>query len=69
MLVAFSVRLNLLRHNNLMLRSERRERLEAWAASDSTYSNSQPPAKLAASPALCFDGSRRQQSHDGRLSR
>jgi len=24
-----------LKHNNLMLRSERRERLEAWAASDS----------------------------------
>jgi hypothetical protein len=30
------MRLNLLKHNNLMLRSERRERLEAWAASDST---------------------------------
>jgi hypothetical protein len=25
----------LLKHNNLMLRSERRERLEAWAACDS----------------------------------
>jgi len=24
-----------LKHNNLMLRSERRERLEAWAVSDS----------------------------------
>ena len=29
-----SMRSNLLKHNNLMLRSERRERLEAWAASD-----------------------------------
>jgi hypothetical protein len=29
------MRFNLLKHNNLMLRSERRERLEAWAASDS----------------------------------
>jgi hypothetical protein len=29
------MRSNLLKHNNLMLRSERRERLEAWAASDS----------------------------------
>jgi len=29
------LRLNLLKRNNLMLRSERRERLEAWAASDS----------------------------------
>jgi len=28
------MRFNLLKHNNLMLRSERRERLEAWAASD-----------------------------------
>ena len=28
------MRSNLLKHNNLMLRSERRERLEAWAASD-----------------------------------
>jgi dsDNA-binding SOS-regulon protein len=27
------MRFNLLKHNNLMLRSERRERLEAWAAS------------------------------------
>jgi hypothetical protein len=26
------MRFNLLKHNNLMLRSERRERLEAWAA-------------------------------------
>jgi len=32
---------NLLKHNNLMLRSERRERLEAWAASDSPISQSQ----------------------------
>jgi hypothetical protein len=31
---------NLLKHNNLMLRSERRERLEAWAASDSHISHS-----------------------------
>jgi hypothetical protein len=28
--------MDLLKHNNLMLRSERRERLEAWAASDLT---------------------------------
>jgi hypothetical protein len=28
------MRSNLLKHNNLMLRSERSERLEAWAASD-----------------------------------
>ena len=28
------MRSNLLKHNNLMLRSEQRERLEAWAASD-----------------------------------
>ncbi len=32
------MRSNLLKHNNLMLRSERRERLEAWAASDSPIS-------------------------------
>jgi len=32
------MRSNLLNHDNLMLRSERRERLEAWAASDAlTY--------------------------------
>src|SRR3954447_19295098 len=30
---------NLLKHNNLMLRSERSERLEAWAASDSSFSH------------------------------
>jgi len=30
------MRFNLLKHNNLMLRSERRERLEAWATSDLT---------------------------------
>src|SRR5450756_2481936 len=35
------MRSNLLKHNNLMLRSERRERLEAWAASDSPFSHSQ----------------------------
>jgi hypothetical protein len=35
------MRSNLLKHNNLMLRSERRERLEAWAASDSSISHSQ----------------------------
>jgi hypothetical protein len=29
------MRSNSLKHNNLMLRSERRERLEAWAARDS----------------------------------
>jgi len=29
------MRSNLLKHHNLMLRSERRERLEAWAASAS----------------------------------
>src|SRR6266700_2777739 len=31
------MRSNLLKHNNLMLRSERRERLEAWAASDRSH--------------------------------
>jgi len=35
------MRYNLLKHNNLMLRSERRERLEAWAASDSLISHGQ----------------------------
>src|SRR5712691_8678417 len=35
------MRSNLLKHNNLMLRSERRERLEAWAASDPPISRSQ----------------------------
>jgi hypothetical protein len=35
------MRSNLMKHNNLMLRSERRERLEAWAASDSPISHSQ----------------------------
>src|SRR5712672_4373660 len=35
------MRSNLLKHNNLMLRSERRERLEAWAARDSPISHSQ----------------------------
>src|SRR3977135_2843960 len=35
------MRSNSLKHNNLMLRSERRERLEAWAASDSQISHSQ----------------------------
>jgi hypothetical protein len=35
------MRSNLLKHNDLMLRSERRERLEAWAASDSPISHSQ----------------------------
>jgi hypothetical protein len=35
------MRSSLLKHNNLMLRSERRERLEAWAASDSSSSHSQ----------------------------
>src|ERR1700704_1806034 len=34
------MRSNLLKHNNLMLRSERRERLEAWAASDQPISHS-----------------------------
>src|SRR5216683_1889072 len=34
------MRSNLLKHHNLMLRSERRERLEAWAASDSPISHS-----------------------------
>src|SRR6266446_8329552 len=32
---ALRMRSNSLKHNNLMLRSERRERLEAWAVSDS----------------------------------
>ena len=31
----------MLKHNNLMLKCERRERLEAWAASDSPISHSQ----------------------------
>jgi hypothetical protein len=35
------MRSNSLKHNNLMLRSERRERLEAWAAGDSPISHSQ----------------------------
>jgi hypothetical protein len=35
------MRFNLLKHNNLMLRSERSERLEAWEASYSPISNSQ----------------------------
>src|SRR5229473_2724269 len=39
------MRSNLLKHDNVMLRSERRERLEAWAASDSPISHSRwPPA-------------------------
>ena len=41
------MRSNLLKHNNLMLRSERRERLEAWAASDSPISHSQYWAVMA----------------------
>jgi hypothetical protein len=32
------MKFNLSKHNNLMLRSEQRERLEAWAASDSAIS-------------------------------
>jgi hypothetical protein len=35
------MRSNFLIHNNLMLRSERRERLEAWATRDSPISHSQ----------------------------
>src|SRR6266436_10418571 len=35
------MRSNLLKHKNLMLRSEHRERLEAWATSDSPISHSQ----------------------------
>jgi len=31
------MRSNLLKHNNLMLRSERRERLEAWGSKRLTY--------------------------------
>jgi hypothetical protein len=31
-----SMRCDLLKHNNLMLKNEQRERLEAWAASDLT---------------------------------
>src|SRR6266446_9798968 len=38
---ALRMRSNSLKHNNLMLRSERRERLEAWAVSDSPISHSQ----------------------------
>src|SRR6266568_8100507 len=44
------MRSNLLKHNNLMLRSERRERLEAWAASDSPISHSQYYSALNATP-------------------
>jgi hypothetical protein len=33
------MRFNLLKHNNLMPRSEQRERLEAWTASDSHISH------------------------------
>jgi hypothetical protein len=40
-------RSNLFKHNDLMLRSERRERLEAWAASDSRKSApAEPPDAL-----------------------
>jgi hypothetical protein len=35
------MRSKVLKQNNLMLRSERRERLEAWAASDSLILHSQ----------------------------
>ena len=35
------MRSNLLKHNNLMLRSEQRERLEAWVTSDSPISERQ----------------------------
>jgi len=35
------MRFSLLKHKNLMLRSERSERLEAWAASDSPILHSQ----------------------------
>jgi hypothetical protein len=38
---ASSDEVNLLKHNTLMLRSERRERLEAWAASDSPIAHRQ----------------------------
>jgi len=38
---ALRMRSHLLKHNNLMLRSERRERLEAWAASGSPISHRQ----------------------------
>jgi len=37
------MKFNLLKHNNLMLRSERRERLEAWAANDSDLTVFRPP--------------------------
>jgi len=43
----------LLKHNNLMLRSERRERLEAWAASDSPISHSQYKSALGARGQRC----------------
>src|SRR5450432_88704 len=36
---------NSLKHHNLMLRSEQRERLEAWAASDLTDLGSSVPVK------------------------
>jgi hypothetical protein len=35
------MRSHLLKHNNVMLRSERRERLEAWAANDQPISHRQ----------------------------
>ncbi len=47
------MRSNLLNHKNLMLRSERRERLEAWAASDLQISHSQ---YWAARPSLRLRG-------------
>ncbi len=43
------MRFSLLKHNNLMLRSERRERLEAWAASDSSISHRQTSTKMRVS--------------------
>src|SRR5260370_42082124 len=45
------MRSNLLKHNNLMLRSERRERLEAWAASNSPISHSRCQCMIRKKPA------------------
>src|SRR6266481_7568770 len=44
------MRSSLLKHNNLMLRSERRERLEAWAASDSHIAHSRYASRRGCLP-------------------
>src|SRR5258708_29122194 len=57
------MRSNSLKHNNLMLRSERRERLEAWAASDS-LPDLGPRHDLAVSRVADDDGERPWRQHD-----